>query len=290
MKKKILLTPDKAREFLAHNYSGNRKIAWNTVSAYAADISADRWNPDISEFDQPIAFSAEGELINGQHRCSAVILANKSVYTWIVTDVPLELYQYMDCGKVRQASDFLPVPNSLSIAALAKFVCAVEEGNTTLYQAVNGVLKFVPGKGKNYVRVTRTQIIQKVEEQNDYLQEIFALGQRASKYFGNKKGPFANAFYVIDFVGKGALLQEFAEECSKIRPDSDLISNFRTYITTRLLNKNFHATPQWIMGCIFYTYDHFIEDSKIGSFNKADTYFEKYSALMNKERNKRKGE
>lgn len=288
MKKRVLLTPSLAREYLSHNYKRNRKLSVNTVQAYASDILSGRWNEEISEYDQPIAFSTEGELINGQHRCQAVIRANKAIYVWIVTDVSIELYNYMDCGKVRSARDFLSVPNSNSVATLAKFVCAVEEGNTTLNQAVQGIVRFVPGKNKSYIRVTRSQIIQKVEEDNEYLQMLSLYGQRASKHFGNKRGPFSNAFYVIDYLGKGELLEEFVSECSKALPESEIIIGLRTYMANRIMLKSFNATPQWVMGCIFFAYEHFVDDTPINSFNKVEKLFDKYSALVNKERNRRK--
>lgn len=289
MKKKILLTPELAEKFLAKNYPHNRKIIQNTVSRYVADIQEGRWNEDVSQYDQPIAISPDGFLLNGQHRCTAVIQAKKAVHVWVETNVPTSLFVYMDGGKTRSPKDFVEVPNATNIAAFARIVCAIEDGSSTLNQATSGIMKYMGSRGKSYIAVTRTQILEKIHEENDYLQELYSYASRAAKYFGNKKGAFANAFFVIDYVERGELLQEFVEDCSKIVPESEVVTTLRTYMTSKLMQKNFKASTLWVMGCVFTAYDHFVDDTPVEHFNKVEIYFNKYAALVNKERNKKKG-
>lgn len=285
-RQQILLTPEIAREMLDNNYPKNRNIRSNKVHAIAADIRSGRWNPNISKYDT-LKFTDDDMLINGQHRCKAVIEADTPVFIWAEYGVPIEDYVGLDGQTPRNAGDFLmDIPNSRNIATLAKVACAIEDGSTTLYNAVNGIMRFLPKHES--ISVTKFQILEKIEAENDYFQKITNYGQTAARYLGKKRGAISYAIFTIDFVGNGCLLPEFVKECGKSTPSSSAIIASRSYMTQRIMNKSFNATAQWTMGCIFCAYDHFVEDTEIGSFNKVDTYFKKYDALVAKTRNERR--
>lgn len=64
----IVLTPSKAEELLK-TVKMNRNISASTVECYASDMKAGRWYDNCV----PITLDSEGNLIDGQHRCAAVI-------------------------------------------------------------------------------------------------------------------------------------------------------------------------------------------------------------------------
>jgi len=68
----ITVTPDMAREWLAKNMKHNRPVMKNTVHGYARQMRNGTWNLT----HQGIAFDENGELIDGQHRLSAIVEAN----------------------------------------------------------------------------------------------------------------------------------------------------------------------------------------------------------------------
>ena len=289
MRKELIeLTPEKAKEFLKHNYIKNRKVRMSWVNTMAQDIKDDRWNYDISEVDQGLSITPDGTLINGQHRCHAVIKADKPIKVWVNFDVPMDLYNYMDCGKVRSPKDFITVPNATNIASLAKFLYTLENGKSSLKSTTQGVLIASKGKDHGHIntQTSRQQIIDTVNERNDYLQHIYLMSQRTSPYLGRKKSQIGYAFLTIDFVGNGYVLDEFASECSKINTESRVINICRSYMMQKIGTKNFNSSVDWVMACIFLAYDHFADDSDISSFNKYNQYFQKYDALMRKQRTK----
>lgn len=97
----VMVDAEMAKTMLQGNQS-NRRLNPKTVQKYAVDMRNGDWNG----YD-PIVFSSEGKLINGQHRLNAVI-ASKSV-------VPMIIYQLeegmekavFDRGKVRSVQDTL---------------------------------------------------------------------------------------------------------------------------------------------------------------------------------------
>lgn len=281
MSEKIKLTPELAQELLGRNYPKNRKLSKSTVANYANDILDGRWNEEIAKVDQPLAISPPPErwLLNGQHRCAAVILANKSIKTYIEYDVPEELYKYFDGGRVRGAKDFLSMPDKTHAAALGKFICAIEDGVASLTSCVAGKLNTA-----NNTTPTRTQIVNKTNKDPDYIQRLIRLGQKASSYLLNKRTPMSCALFIIDYVEKGDSIDSFVNELANPVPTSQPIIASRSYMITKMTDKRFKFTTQWFMGCIFMTYEYFIEDKNISSLNKSDAYFSKYDSLMKEER------
>jgi len=275
-KKKILLTPELAKKCLANNYHKNRNIRPSVVNSYAIDIADGRWNEDISEIDNAMAFTKEGLLINGQHRCAAVIAADKAIYVWAYYDVPIELYDFFDGGAVRTAADVAGVPNARAVSALAKIVYAVKYGTVPLASALQGLAT----NSKNSAKVTRQRVLSTIKDENDLLQKYVNLAGNAGAYLGKKRNNLAIAFFLIDYVGRGDALDEFVEECAKLSPTSQPIIACRSYVSKCLANKNFKADRKWMVSCILATYEAFRDGREIMSFNKLSKVFTKYDKYV----------
>lgn len=73
------ITPDVAARWLRDNNDGNRAIKQSVVKKYAQEIVEDNWRVT----HQCVAFDSKGHLIDGQHRLSAVVLANKKMTVYV---------------------------------------------------------------------------------------------------------------------------------------------------------------------------------------------------------------
>lgn len=98
------VTPEIASDFLAAN-THNRNCSPLRVRLLATDIIKDNWvvNGDALRFDDA------GNLIDGQHRLNAVVLANKAIDTMVIRGLDPETFSTMDTGKARNAGDALSV-------------------------------------------------------------------------------------------------------------------------------------------------------------------------------------
>lgn len=103
--KKMLVTPTLAKQMLEANTS-NRRLRENVVMQYANDMISDRWKENTAEM---IKVSETGVILDGQHRLHGVIKANKPIYFYIATNLPDEVFDVLDTGSRRNASDVFMV-------------------------------------------------------------------------------------------------------------------------------------------------------------------------------------
>jgi len=94
------VTPDIARVWLLTN-TGNRSPRAAHIAALARDIVAGRWRLT----HQGIAFSADGRLIDGQHRLQAIIKADRPATLMVFLGIHDDMFGALDRGAVRSVRD-----------------------------------------------------------------------------------------------------------------------------------------------------------------------------------------
>lgn len=123
----VELTPELADLLLQRN-AGNRNIRPTKLNQYVSDIVNDRWQLN----GEAIMVSKDGFMNNGQHRCSAVIAANKSIKTFMVFGVERETRATVDTGASRTAGDYLSLQGykySAALAGITRYVIAYERND-----------------------------------------------------------------------------------------------------------------------------------------------------------------
>lgn len=128
----ISLTPDLAQVLLDRN-SANRKVSVTLVDSYAREIKYGRWAFN----GEPIIVSNTGELNDGQHRCQAVIEAEKAIEVILIVGVARETRTTLDQGRVRTASDFLSMEGNTRTGILAAAANNVIQVRTWGYVTTN---------------------------------------------------------------------------------------------------------------------------------------------------------
>lgn len=96
-----VITPAQAKKILENNNGGNRLIRPRRVKQYANALRNDRWHLS----GEPIIYSKDGRLLNGQHRLRAVIEADKPMTTVVVRGVEDDAFTVMDSGASRTLGD-----------------------------------------------------------------------------------------------------------------------------------------------------------------------------------------
>lgn len=95
---RVTVTPEIAKEWLAHNITNNRSLNRNRVLQYATDMKNDQW---MMSPNSVIAFDTNGNLIDGQHRLMAVIEADKPVNMVVCYDNDPDVMRVIDTGMAR---------------------------------------------------------------------------------------------------------------------------------------------------------------------------------------------
>lgn len=127
------ITPEVAEKLLETNVA-NRPVKVGHVATIANDMKNGLWqfNGDA------IRIAATGELLDGQHRLMACVLAKSSFRTLVVSGLPPETKQTIDGGVKRSFGDRLGitgVPYATNVAATARLLAELSgipafRGNT----------------------------------------------------------------------------------------------------------------------------------------------------------------
>jgi hypothetical protein len=124
----LTLTKELAEEFLTHLPERQRAQSERTIDKYAADLLSDQF-PFTGD---PIRFNADGELIDGQHRCTAVVESGVPVVALIIRGLGSDMIRFFDGGRTRRFPDDLRIngfANHTALAAVTGRVWHWEHGN-----------------------------------------------------------------------------------------------------------------------------------------------------------------
>jgi len=127
---KVFLTPEMAAKLLVNN-TNNRNLSAGRVSRYTNDIINDRWVEDTGEL---IKVATDGSIVDGQHRLSAIVKANKGIYIHIATDVSKDVFQVIDSGKSRSSSDVLKIAGVPNASRVSSFIQGYNQFVNTKYR------------------------------------------------------------------------------------------------------------------------------------------------------------
>ena len=141
------ITPDLAKEYLKSNIENNRRINRNRVLVYAKDMASGAWQLN----GEGIRFNENGELIDGQHRLRAIIMANRPVDILVTRDISNDItvfdrgYTRATYSSLRMGGYEKEIANSYTVA-LAKLCLLTRAGSKAksyMLLSDNDVLEFL---------------------------------------------------------------------------------------------------------------------------------------------------
>jgi hypothetical protein len=100
--KNMVITPKQAQAWLDNKYHLQRLVKPMLVEYLQRKIQRGTWQ---GEHPQAIAISKDGKLLDGQHRCLAIVAAGKPVCCEVVFEVPESAYPNIDDGISRTLND-----------------------------------------------------------------------------------------------------------------------------------------------------------------------------------------
>lgn len=122
----VTITPELASDWLARN-SSNRPLREYHVNKIARQIENDEWVFN----GETIKFNTKGELIDGQHRLAACIMAMKPIQSIVIYNAPDNAFETIDIGKRRSISDALEQRgevNTLILSSVLSLLWKYERG------------------------------------------------------------------------------------------------------------------------------------------------------------------
>lgn len=128
------------------------------------------------ETGDTIKISKEGNVIDGQHRLSAIVRSGKTVSCAIARNVDSEVFEVLDTGKIRSGGDVLYMAgykNTLSVSAAARTILLHKSGLNTR-----------PARGSSATTgdiTSNKKILEFVNENEEALMEAVNFGSNANK-------------------------------------------------------------------------------------------------------------
>lgn len=117
----VTITPELAAQLIEKKNNHNRTVQQPRVDQYAEDMRRGDWRVN----GEAIKISADGEVLDGQHRLLAVLEANRPIETLLITGLPVEAQESMDQGRARTFSDVLKLRGEKDYCVLAAAVRVV---------------------------------------------------------------------------------------------------------------------------------------------------------------------
>src|SRR5882672_220030 len=143
----VSLTPVLAMLLLERN-DGNRNIFRSNCEAIKNDILGGRWMFN----GESIVISSSGKLLDGQHRCEAVLQTKTAIMVTLAFGARDDARFTIDIGKPKSAANFLHMKGYTDTNNLAATIALILE-----YQKSGNI-------PLSFSRATKTQIIQSADD------------------------------------------------------------------------------------------------------------------------------
>lgn len=165
----VALTPVLASLLLERNKI-NRNLSKFNCETIKNDILADRWMFN----GESLTVSNTGELLDGQHRCQAVIDTRKTILVNIAFGAQNRARFTIDIGRPKSAPNFLHMKGYTDTNNLSAAVALILQYNKT------GTVPI------NFARATKTEIVAAVDELRGIQISIDAVREATKKRLGSR--------------------------------------------------------------------------------------------------------
>jgi hypothetical protein len=149
----MTVTPKIAKEMLGAN-NKNRRMSAPHVAKLAKAMRDGHWKVNGDQ----IRISTLGNVVDGQHRLMAVVRSGVSIKTWVMYDVPEDVFDTIDVGKRRSSADTLS--------------CLGEKDARTKAAALTMIERYMTGKGWSQIEYSNTEmegLLQKYPDVGEHL-------------------------------------------------------------------------------------------------------------------------
>lgn len=270
-----LITPEVAAEYLANNYESNRPVRKTYVSTLAQSMLDGEF---VSMNGQTIVLGADdGKLYDGQHRLMAIVQSGVAQEMLVArVDGGIGTYMSLDAGTPRRAADFIAAPQKKNLAAAAKVMLCIEEGDVPIAPALNGRLR------RSNVSPSRTKILDFYNENQERTQSHMAEALRMRAAIG-----CGSVTVMVAFIDLAAMCQrdrELAKFCAAVResvPTDLTVAAYKHAMVRRHLTNNRSRTQlDWQLGLTLDAYEHYCRHDGATSLTSWAHRIKTYDALL----------
>ena len=220
----VKITPEDAETILSKYNEGNRLLRAGGSKYIALQIRSGEW---VENHPQPICFSSDGMLLDGQHRIAGISLSKESVWASVRFGVDPNVMKYLDTGISRALCDRVAFVENPSVNKTVASMVSVR------YQ--------MTGKGKPSPE-TALSIFYEMEKSYVAIAEL----RKSTRHFGTAIVALAFADYHHRY---GEEACEMYCELFKLTTPLQQVNAIRTFLsTTKLVGTTQY--PYIVSACI----------------------------------------
>ena len=280
--KMVLLTPQMANDLLLVNYENNRDLNKTHINNIARSIQLGEYNPYM--INQELAVSDAGHLMDGQHRCFAVIQCGIAIPAMIAYNVPEEWFPQFDRGLSRKAGDYIDCKNKNVIISIANYAICIENG-ATFSNAIKGI---VSGKYKGgLVKPTREETIDYFNDNRQDLEYFAGLGLRLNKsLLGGGGAAYSKPLWLINYLSNGKdrdMIEHFVKMVEEDDGSIPVIRFFKTTIAQKqlvALKNHTHLDTRYIHDLVLVCYNRFAATGEVPRGRVFDDVIGRYASAV----------
>lgn len=244
----VVVHPELAQRWLAKN-THNRRVRARVVGSYARDMAAGHWRLT----GESLKFSADGALLDGQHRLLAVIAAEASVPMFVIRGLSTDVQDVMDTGSRRLAGDVLTLSgyeNASLLAAAAKWAILFDSNRLYGDFTQNGV--------------SHSEVMKYVDD-NATLAEAVSAGGSLRRQIDLQPSLVATCLYLVSRVDAEDAHLFFARLADGIdQPPGSPILALRSRLR-EVKNNRQRVEPEALMSLVIRTWNAWREGRKLTS-------------------------
>lgn len=163
----VSITPAMAQMWLDSSKTKNRPLSQAVVNSYAETMKKGNWLVN----GEAITFDANGNLLNGQHRLSAICNSGVTIESFVVRGVDKKVFTTFDCGRNRSFGQLITMQGDIhgnNVAAIVREylvfkngLSVMEDCNTslrTLHETNKSMMDFFIRNKKFFSEITKKTI------------------------------------------------------------------------------------------------------------------------------------
>lgn len=195
----IDITPELAKKWLDESEFENRNIKKSNLDKLIRDIQSGKWVFDGS----PIRFDRDNNVIDGQHRLTAVIRTGKTIKSLVIRGIVDRAKLTIDTGSNRSTSDilyFTGEKNTIPLSVAGRLAAAYNESDGDL-------IAF--SRNKSSKSLTVQQIADVIEQNPEISDSVSRMSGKSNirKFLGLGVAGFLR--YILSQSNYGYLCDEF---------------------------------------------------------------------------------
>jgi hypothetical protein len=181
---KVLFTPEVAQKFLEKS-ANPRPLNDGTVKGYISEMRRGDWRGDNGEM---IKRDEEGNVVDGQHRLTAVVRGGFTVEMWVLEGAPSDAVLTLDCGRKRGLHEILGTKGEKYPHEIAAIIHMQHKCDTR---------KFNPNTNES-TKASMSMLWRMFEKQKGKWREAAALSKKINKFLR----PSAGGYLYLKFCEK----------------------------------------------------------------------------------------